>query len=62
MEKGSPADAAGLEPGDLILEVNKEPVDSAEACLRALREAEDKALIRVSKAGGEARYVLLKRE
>ena len=56
---GSPAAEAGLEPGDLIMEVNKKAVTSAEACAQTLAEAEDKALVRVKKASGESLYKTL---
>ena len=62
VEDGSPADEADLEPGDLVLEVNKEPVDSAESCSQALRAAEGKALLRVKKAHGEALYVTIQKK
>jgi serine protease Do len=59
---GSPADNAGLEPRDLILEVGKKPVASAEACDQALREAGDKALIRLRKTTGAILYVTITKE
>jgi len=56
---GSPAAEAGLEPGDLIMEVSKKAVTSAEACAQTLAEAGDKALVRVKKASGESLYKTL---
>jgi len=61
VEPDSPADKAELEPGDLILEVAKKPVTSAEGCAKALSEAGDKALVRVKKPSGEAVYRTLTR-
>jgi serine protease Do len=52
----SPAAQAELEAGDLILEVAKKPVASAEECLKALSEAEGKVLLRVKKPSGETVY------
>lgn len=56
---GSPAAEAGLEPGDLIMEVSKKAVTSAEACAQTLAEAGDKALVRVKKASGESLFKTL---
>jgi len=36
---GSPADDAGLAPGDVILEVDRKPVDDAQACVNAIHAA-----------------------
>ena len=33
---GSAADDAGLAPGDVILEVDRKPVDGAESCVSAI--------------------------
>lgn len=38
---GSPADDAGLAPGDVILEVDRKPVADAEACVNAIHAAPD---------------------
>jgi S1-C subfamily serine protease len=35
---GSPADLAGLRPGNVILEANREPIESAAAFARAYNE------------------------
>jgi len=59
VQPGSPADEAGLEPGDLILEVSREAAASAEACAQALSQAGDKALVRVRQASGETLYKTL---
>lgn len=62
VQPGSPADSADLEPGDLILEVAKKPVTSAEECASALAEAGDTVLIRVKKPSGETLYKTLKKD
>jgi serine protease Do len=56
VEPDSPAAKAELEAGDLILEVAKKPVASAEECAKALSEAEGKVLVRVKKPSGETVY------
>lgn len=38
---GSPADDAGLAPGDVILEVDRKPVEDAESCGNAIHAAPD---------------------
>jgi serine protease Do len=53
VQPDSPAAKAELEAGDLILEVAKKPVASAEECVKALSEAEGKLLVRVKKPSGE---------
>ncbi len=58
---GSAAAEADLEHSDLILEVAKKPVASAEECVKALSEAGDTVLLRVKKRSGEALYKTLER-
>jgi S1-C subfamily serine protease len=58
----SPAAKAGREAGDLILEVAKKPVASAEECVKALSEAEGKLLVRVKKPSGETVYQTITKE
>ena len=60
-EPGSPADEAGLRRGDVILEVNQEPVGDAAEFRDALEDAERGALLLVHR-GGTQIYVPLKRE
>ena len=57
---GSPADDAGLTPGDVILEVNRKPVDSAENATSAVHAAQagkDILLLVWSKGGASYRVV-----
>jgi serine protease Do len=57
---GSPADDAGLTPGDVILEVNRKPVDSAENASNAVHAApagKDILLLVWSKGGASYRVV-----
>jgi regulator of sigma E protease len=59
VEVGSPAAAAGLEPGDLIVELNGEPVASwHQVALAATSVSGRPATIRVRRDGGEKDLVL----
>ena len=58
--KGSPADAAGLKPGDVVVEVDRRPVNSSEEAVSALRAPQKNGhLLRVRGAGG-TRFVTVK--
>ncbi len=48
---GSPADEAGLEPGDVIVEANRRPVRSAADLGRALAAGRQRALLLVRRNG-----------
>jgi serine protease Do len=58
---GSPAERAGLKPGEVIVEVDRAPVASSEQAVEALRASRGGAghLLRVRGAGG-TRFVTLK--
>jgi serine protease Do len=60
---GSPAEAAGLKPGDVIVEVDRAPVSSSEQAVSALRAAtkggQPGHLLRVRSSSG-TRFVTLK--
>jgi serine protease Do len=60
IEPGSPADDAGIQPGDVITEVDRQRVTSANTCQRALERAGDKVLLRIQR-GEEAGYEVLSR-
>jgi serine protease Do len=55
---GSVAEAAGLSAGDVIIEVDRKAVNSAEAAVRALHAAKGSTLLRVVGSRG-ARFVTL---
>ena len=58
--KGSPAEAAGLRPGDVVVEVDRRPVVSSEDAVSALRAPQKNGhLLRVRGAGG-TRFVTVK--
>jgi serine protease Do len=54
---GSPAEDAGLQPGDVILEVNRKPVENAESCVSAIHSVPDgKDILLLVWANGGASY------
>lgn len=60
VDPGSSAYAAGLRPGEVILGINRRPVENSAAALSLLREAgQQRVLIRVSGPGG-TRYLVVK--
>jgi serine protease Do len=60
VEQNSPAAAAGLRPGDVIVEINRRPVTSADEAVRLSKGLEgDTVLLRVWSQGG-SRYVVVK--
>lgn len=60
VEAGSVAAIAGIKPGDVILQVNRKPVDSAKAFNRAVNESrrEQRVLLLIA-SGTMQRYVVL---
>jgi serine protease Do len=56
---GSPADTAGLEPGDVILEVNRHPVSTVEAVRREVGKTPTLLLL-VRGQDGANRFVALR--
>jgi serine protease Do len=42
VEPGSPADEAGIQRGDLILEINRAPVKTVDEAMDAIAKADDK--------------------
>jgi serine protease Do len=55
----SPADRAGLKPGDVIVEVDRKPVATSEQAIAALKVSQGNHLLRVRGAGG-MRFVTIK--
>lgn len=53
VERGSPAARAGLRPGDLILQVNGEPVGSPQALAEAVQDNPDKLVMLVNRSGNQ---------
>ncbi len=64
VEPGSPADRAGLEPGDVLLEVNRQPVNGPEQAAELIRKApaNEPLLVRVAREGGQLYAALEPRE
>jgi serine protease Do len=60
VEPNSPGAEAGLQPGDVILEINRKSVKSAEDAVAASDGLKDDALLRIWSKGG-SRFVVLKK-
>jgi len=58
--EGSPADEAGIEPGDVIIEANRRPIGSPADLRRALAANPDRALLRIRR-GSASLFVELTR-
>jgi serine protease Do len=59
LDPGSPAAAAGLQPGDVILEINRKPVSNAEEAVELSQQAKgDRVLMRVWGHGG-SHYIVV---
>ena len=59
VDDASPAAAAGLRPGDVILEINRQRVNSADEAVQRSREIKsDRVLLRVWSGGG-SRYLVV---
>jgi serine protease Do len=58
---GSSGDAAGIRPGDAILEVNRQPVPTVDAFKRAIGDAKpgDPVPVYLQRGGGRNEYVVL---
>jgi serine protease Do len=59
---GSPAESAGIRPGDAILEVNRQPVRTIEAFQQALARVKpaEGVPVYLQRGGGRHEYVVLK--
>ena len=60
IEPGSPADDAGLQPGDVIRQVDQRPVTAVRSCQQALERAADRVLLLIQR-GPEAAYYAMTR-
>ena len=60
--EGSPAERAGLQPGDVIVKINDQPIDRVSTLQRAVREHEPGETVRVEfvRFGGERRTVSIR--
>ena len=59
IEPGSAAEAAGLQRGDVIQEVNRRPVTSTTEFDRALRSAGNESILLLVNKGGRTSYIVL---
>ncbi len=63
IRRGSPADEAGLQRGDLVQEIENEPVESMDDYSRIMeKSASKKQMLMVVRHRGHTRYAVLKRE
>ena len=61
VEQGSAADLAGIEPGNLIMSVNKRPVTSVAEFMSALQKAgKENGILFYVRSGKFSRYVVLR--
>jgi len=58
---GGPAAEAGLRPGDVIQEVNRQPVRSERGFARAVEQAGDRDVVALVNRGGTTAYVVIER-
>ena len=57
---GSPAESAGLKPGDVVVEVDRRPVSSSEEAVSALRTPQKNGHLLRVRGGGGTRFVTIK--
>ena len=61
VERDSPADEKGIEPGDVITEINRQPVTNRRQFRQAIRSADAKKGITINLVNnGSSRLVILK--
>jgi len=61
VQPGSPAQEAGLRPGDLIQEVNRRPIRSAREFMEAVRQQKGKDLLLLVNRGGSTAFMVVER-
>ncbi len=59
---GSPAEAAGLQHGDVVLEANHKPVISADQLRNAIRQGGNQPMLLLIDRSGERLYVVVERQ
>ncbi len=61
VNRGSPAAEAGLRPGEILLEINRQRVTGVAQAAQLLRQSQGKILLLLSSGRGGTRYVVLER-
>jgi serine protease Do len=59
VEQGTAAAEAGLKPGDVILEINKQPVKSSDDAVRLTEKPKDKATLLRIWSEGRSRFLVV---
>jgi serine protease Do len=59
MQPGGRAEAAGLRPGDVIMEANRKPTTSPDELKQALAQAGNGAVLFLVYRGGRTYYVVI---
>jgi serine protease Do len=63
VESGSPAEQAGIQPGDVIEEINRQPVTSVEAFTKALANAKNQeTLLLLARRGNFSSFFALRKQ
>jgi serine protease Do len=57
VQSGSPADDAGIEQGDVILEINRQPVKTIEEVKTATAKAKNNSVLLLINRGGQTLFV-----
>jgi serine protease Do len=60
VQPGSPADQAGIQQGDIIIEVNRQTVESVKEVKEEVAKAGTDSLVLLVKGEQGSRYVVLK--
>jgi S1-C subfamily serine protease len=62
VRQGSPAEDASLQKGDLVLEVNRHPVKTAEEMQERIKKSDKTSLLLLVQRGDGTLFVVLKAE
>ena len=59
VKRGSIAASAGIEPGTVILQANRKPLQDASAFERAIQQSPDKRVLLLIRRGGMQQFLIL---